>query len=127
MKVELPLGDVVDKITILWIKRARISDPDKLRLVYAELESLLESWSLEGLPNLEDLEGSQQLFDINLALWEVEDQLRRLEAAADFGEQFVRLARSVYQINDQRADVKRAINRRLGSRLEEVKSYVSYR
>lgn len=127
MKVELPLGDVVDKITILWIKRDRISDPEKRALVITELQSLTQSWSEAGLPELDGLEGAKQLYEINLALWDVEDELRRLEAAQDFGDHFVQLARSVYQINDQRADEKRAINRRLGSRLEEVKSYAPYR
>jgi hypothetical protein len=127
MKVQLPLGDVVDKVTILLLKRDRIDDPQKVRNVLEELRVLRASWTAEGLSPMEELEDWADLCEVNAQLWEVEDELRILESKQDFGEQFVELARSVYHINDRRAALKRAINVALGSTLIEEKSYQDYR
>jgi hypothetical protein len=126
MKVELPLGDIVDKITILLIKAAHIKSPEKLQNIHTELETLRQSWSEAGHPALESLEDWQALHDVNQALWNVEDDLRDLERAGDFGPTFVEQARSVYKLNDRRAALKRSINVALGSRLVEEKSYAAY-
>jgi hypothetical protein len=126
MLVELPLGDVVDKLSILLIKTARISDPARLLLVQEELRSLEATWAASGQPDYDRLAQWEELLVVNTQLWEVEDRLRECERQGDFGPQFVELARSVYITNDRRAELKRQINRTLGSRLEEVKSYSPY-
>jgi hypothetical protein len=126
MKVELPLGDVVDKITILLIKTVKISDASKLLNIRAELETLREAWAAAGHPALESLSDWAGLNEVNGQLWDVEDDLRDLERDKDFGPGFVELARSVYKINDRRASLKRSINVALGSRLVEEKSYAAY-
>ena len=126
MKVELPLGDVVDKITILLIKEEQIKDDAKLENIRSELATLRDSWSEAGHPALESLADWTALREVNQALWNVEDDLRDLERDGDFGPRFVELARSVYKINDRRAALKRSINVALGSRLVEEKSYAAY-
>lgn len=125
MLVECPLGDVVDKVTILRIKATRLRDPGALAAVHEELRTLEAAWSAADLPPMEALARYTELADVNLALWEVEDALRDHERRQDFGGAFVAAARSVYRLNDRRAALKRAINEALGSRLVEHKSYGS--
>ena len=127
MNVELPLGDVVDKVTILRIKSERIGAPDKRANVARELDTLKAAWRDATLPDMESLEAWEPLLTVNGELWDVEDALREHESRADFGPRFVELARSVYHLNDKRAALKRAINEVLGSRLVEEKSYADYR
>jgi hypothetical protein len=127
MKVELPLAEVIDKITILRIKAARIEDPARLHNVREELRTLEATWAAESAVQLADLEGMAELLGVNERLWDVEDALRLLERAQRFDAEFVALARSVYVLNDERAAWKRRINDRLGSRLVEEKSYQPYR
>lgn len=126
MKVEVPLGEVIDKITILRIKAAQIHDASKLANVRRELAALEGAWEEEqgSLSAVVELDALQ---DVNQRLWDVEDALRDLERAQRFDADFVRLARSVYVLNDERAHVKRRINERLGSSLVEEKSYQPYR
>lgn len=126
MKVEIPLGDVVDKITILDIKRRKLTRPEALQNVERERAALLAAWSGAGLPDPAELPEWAPLGEVNAALWEVEDDLRAREAQGDFGEAFVEAARSVYKLNDRRAALKRAINERLGSELVEEKSYTDW-
>lgn len=126
MKVELPLGDVVDKITILLIKTVKITDPSKLQNIQTELDTLRAAWTEAGHTALEDLSDWDGLREVNGQLWDVEDDLRDLERDKDFGPRFVELARSVYKLNDRRAALKRSINVALGSRLVEEKSYAAY-
>ena len=126
MKVELPLGDVVDKITILLIKTAKISDAAKLKNIHTELDTLRAAWSDAGHTPLEQLADWEALREVNGKLWDVEDDLRDLERDKDFGSRFVELARSVYMLNDRRAALKRSINVALGSKLVEEKSYAAY-
>ena len=123
MKVEVPLGDVVDKVTILRIKQQRLTDARALDNVKRECASLLGTWHNEGHTKMEMLPQYGELAEVNEALWEVEDRLREHEARGDFGDDFVTLARSVYRLNDRRAALKRAINDALGSALIEEKSY----
>jgi hypothetical protein len=126
VKVELPLGDVVDKITILRIKARRIADPAKVANVRRELDVLEAAWAAAGHPSLDRLANAAALAEVNEQLWDVEDALREHERRGDFGPEFVRLARSVYHLNDGRAARKRAINLELGSALVEEKSYAGY-
>jgi hypothetical protein len=123
LDIPVPLGDVLDKITILRIKSRKIRDPGKLAHVRRELEALQARWHARGFPALAE---EASLEEVNEALWDVEDHLRRHEAAADFGADFVERARSVYKLNDRRAALKRAVNEALGSELVEQKDYVDY-
>lgn len=119
-------GELLDKISILQIKQRRIADPAARRNVMRELGALSEI----GRPVFAN-GGVAALFDalaaVNENLWEIEDAIRQKEAQGRFGPEFVRLARSVYQQNDRRAELKRDINRLLGSELVEEKSYWSGR
>jgi hypothetical protein len=126
MKVQLPLGDVVDKVTILLLKRKHMADAAKQSNVSRELEVLRAAWAVEGLEPMHSLAAWDGLCEVNAKLWQVEDELREHEAERDFGAKFVALARSVYKLNDQRATLKRAINVALGSELVEEKSYKDY-
>ena len=126
MKVEVPLGDVVDKVTILEIKTRKLSGAAGAA-VTEELQTLEAAWSAEGLPAMRELPQWDELASVNNALWEVEDALREHERNQDFGDAFVDRARSVYRLNDRRAALKRGINDHLGSRLVEQKSYATYK
>ena len=126
MKVDIPLGDVVDRVTICAIKTRRITDPTAVAHAQRELDTLRAAWKAEGYPPMEDVGDFATLARINEELWQVEDALRDCERQRDFGETFVTLARSVYTLNDQRALQKRRINDELGSDLVEVKSYAAY-
>ena len=123
MEIPLPLGDVLDRITILRIKARRITDAKKLHNVHAELGLLQARWDAQAFPALAE---ESALAEVNERLWDVEDTLRALEDRAEFGPEFVARARSVYQLNDQRAALKRAVNEALGSALVEEKSYAAY-
>ncbi|MEM9044294.1 MAG: DUF6165 family protein [Pseudomonadota bacterium] len=126
IKIEIAAGELIDKITILEIKAERIEDPQKLANVLAELEVLSQSREADVIasPELDDL--TARLKTVNQTLWEIEDDIRACERAKDFGAEFIRLARAVYQTNDQRAGLKRQINVLLGSRFAEEKSYQPY-
>jgi hypothetical protein len=118
-------GELLDKITILEIKAERFDDPVKVSHVRAELAALIEArdrsiFIQEGVEGL-----TAELKAINEALWRIEDEIRECERAGEFGPRFVELARSVYQNNDRRAEIKRRINERLGSRILEQKSYAA--
>lgn len=123
LMVEVSVGEVLDKITILEIKDQRITDPAKLANVRAELTTLNDTLAgvLKPTAELEVLR--KELFDINAELWVIEDEIRECETAKDFGPRFIELARAVYFTNDRRAAVKKQINLAVGSRLVEEKSY----
>jgi len=123
LMVEVSVGEVLDKITILEIKDQRITDPAKLANVRNELSTLNDTLAgvLQPTPELGRLR--KELFDINAALWDIEDEIRECETAKDFGPRFIELARAVYFTNDRRAAVKKQINLAVGSRLVEEKSY----
>lgn len=124
--VEVSAGELIDKITILEIKRARIADAAKRLNVEAELETLARARDAAIRPTAE-LDGlEQRLKEINERLWVIEDDLRDKERARTFDAAFIELARAVYHTNDERARVKRQINEALGSRLVEEKSYAAY-
>jgi len=126
ISVEIAPGELIDKITILEIKSARITDAAKVENVRIELSTLgnARDSAIAASAELTDL--TAQLKAINEALWEIEDDIRDCERDKDFGEKFVELARSVYKSNDKRAALKRDINVLLGSRLVEEKSYSDY-
>ncbi len=123
--VEISAGELLDKISILEIKAERIADPAKQANVLQEL-AVLSDARRRVLPESEPLARlAVSLRQVNEQLWDVEDALRAHERQGDFGQRFVELARSVYRLNDQRADLKRQINDLAGSRLREEKSYGS--
>ena len=120
---EISAGELFDKITILEIKKAKISNQDKLNDIEKELSSLNET-AEKYIPNKNNvLKYINDLKNINLKLWAIEDGKREAEKNKDFGEKFIELARNVYKLNDERAKIKLAINNSLGSNIKEVKSY----
>ena len=123
LMVEVSVGEVIDKITILEIKTQRIADPAKLANVRAELDSLNDTLAVVLTPSADLARLQAELFEINAALWDIEDEIRECEMRGDFGPTFVELARAVYVTNDKRAAVKKQINIALVSRLIEEKSY----
>jgi hypothetical protein len=115
-------GELIDKLTILRLKTERIAEAGKLANVRREKELLQQTAAaIPASPALTAL--WDQMYQINAALWVIEDDIRDCEKAQDFGPAFVALARAVYVTNDQRADVKKRINLLLGSALIEEKSY----
>jgi len=120
---EISAGELIDKITILEIKKAKITNKDKLVEIEKELLSLNDTMKKFIPNNSEILKFKDSLKDINLKLWDIEDGKRSAEKNNDFGEKFVELARKVYKFNDERAKIKLAINNALGSNIKEVKSY----
>lgn len=124
--IEVPAGELMDKITILEIKATQISDPQKLAHVREELRHLWEVRERK-VPNSERLdELVAELEEVNRTLWRVEDAIRDCERKKEFGPDFISLARSVYRENDRRAAIKRSINELTGSRLIEEKLYADY-
>ncbi len=120
---EISAGELIDKITILEIKKAKINDQEKLVNVDKELFSLNET-KKKFIPNENlILKEIKKLKEINLKLWDIENEKRKAEKNKDFGEKFIELARSVYKSNDERAKIKLNINNILGSNIKEVKSH----
>lgn len=116
LHIPASIGEIVDKITILEIKQKMITNVDKLTNVARELALLtlfVKDLSID----------SDELAEINWQLWQIEDHLRRKEAVAEFDDEFIMLARSVYKLNDTRAQLKKQINLAHGSGLIEEKSY----
>jgi hypothetical protein len=126
LKVDVSVGEFLDKMTILEIKSERIKNEDKLRNVNRELDLLRTTWAGSPLSAADTGDLVPQLKAVNERLWDIEDNIRRQEAAGTFGEEFIRLARSVYQQNDDRARLKYELNQRLGSELIEEKYYPDY-
>jgi hypothetical protein len=124
MKVEVSIGELIDKWTILKIKSEKILDQTKLINIKKEIEHLYnEILKIEGLIN-DDL--SENLLDVNKNLWQVEDDLRLFELNNIFDESFISLARSVYKLNDLRASIKMKINLKYKSNFVEEKSHIFF-
>lgn len=125
--IQIPVswGELIDKLTILEIKSAKIDDRQKLQNIRKELELLRAQ--LDALPRPDAVHPLiAELKLVNESLWQIEDKIRELEASSRFDDEFVELARSVYKTNDRRASLKRRINEVLGSDLVEEKSYAHY-
>ena len=127
LKVEVSVGELLDKITILEIKSQRIADAAKVANVNKELEILRRTWAESELSATDITELMTSLKAVNEELWDIEDGIRIKEAAGQFDEKFIALARSVYFRNDVRAQLKKQLNLLLGSSLVEEKSYVDYK
>ena len=120
---EISAGELIDKITILEIKKEKIGNKEKLVEVNKELISLNETLKKSINDESKILSFKIDLKNINLILWNIEDGKRLAEKNSQFDEKFIELARSVYKFNDERAKIKLAINNALGSNIKEVKSY----
>ena len=120
---EISAGELIDKITILEIKKEKISNKEKLIEVDKELASLNKTLKESINDESKILSFKNDLKNINLKLWNIEDGKRSAEKNNKFDEKFIELARSVYKFNDERAKIKLAINNALGSNIKEVKSY----
>ena len=125
--VPLSPGELLDKITILRIKVARIQDAGKLANVKLELTLLEQTWRDCGCAAHDVALDERALRNVNERLWDIEDRIRDKEAKQTFDRDFIELARAVYRSNDERAAIKKRINVQLGSRLIEEKSYQQYR
>jgi hypothetical protein len=125
--VPISPGELIDKITILEIKSARMTDAAKLANVRTELDLLMATWRASPYAAEDVADDWQALRRVNEQLWDIEDDIRDKERASAFDAVFIELARAVYVTNDERAAIKKRINTRLGSRLVEEKSYAEYR
>ncbi len=124
IECEISLGELVDKISILRIKLQKISDPIKLIHVKKEEQSLSQTLAALKLPDIDHR--MNQMIEVNSELWKIEDDIRDLERAQDFNQEFIKLARAVYFTNDERFKRKNSINAEYSSGLIEVKSYKDY-
>ena len=120
---EISAGELIDKITILEIKKEKITNKEKLIEIEKELLSLNDTMKKFIPDNSQISKFKNNLKDINLKLWDIEDGKRSAEKNNEFGEKFIELARKVYKFNDERAKIKLTINNALGSNIKEVKSY----
>ena len=124
--VEVSVGELLDKISILEIKIEKIKDPEKLKFINDEYNVLKDQLN----KNVQSDEKLDQLFqslkEINAKLWIIEDDKRLCEKNSDFGEKFIKLSRDVHFLNDDRAKIKLEINNHTGSKIKEIKEYTNY-
>jgi len=130
MKIEVSNGEIIDKYTILEIKRSKITDTKKLTNIQHEYDTLtpdVKNMYAEAKDESHLKKLHNDLLEVNKKLWKIEDDIRECERAKDFGQVFIDLARAVYYVNDDRSDVKKEINVYTGSDLVEEKSYEEYK
>ena len=124
--VEVSVGELFDKISILEIKKDKIKDKEKLEYIVDEY-NLLKEQMVDKVKLNEKLSGLfDTLKDINSKLWVIEDDKRLCEKNSDFGEKFIKLSRDIHFLNDKRASIKLEINNQTGSKIKEIKEYTSY-
>ena len=124
--VEVSIGELLDKISILEIKQEKIKDPEKLKFINNE-HSILKDQLAKNVKSDENLNNLyQSLKEINAKLWIIEDDKRQCEKDKDFGEKFIKLSRDVHFLNDDRAKIKLEINNYTGSAIKEIKEYTNY-
>ena len=124
--VEVSVGELLDKISILEIKKDKIKDQDKLKFISDE-HSILKDQLNKNVKSDDELEKLfQSLKSINSKLWVIEDDKRQCEKDKDFGEKFIKLSRDIHFLNDDRAKIKLSINEHTGSKIKEIKEYTSY-
>ena len=124
--VEVSIGELLDKISILEIKQEKIKDPEKLKFINNE-HSILKAQLESNVKSNEKLNSFyQSLKKINSKLWLIEDDKRECEKNKDFGEKFIKLSRDVHFLNDDRAKIKLEINNHTGSTIKEIKEYTTY-
>ena len=124
--VEVSVGELLDKISILEIKKEKIKDSEKLKFINDEYNVLKNQFNM----NVKSDEKIDKLFkslkEINSKLWVIEDDKRLCEKNSDFGEEFIKLSRDVHFLNDERAKIKLEMNNHTGSKIKEIKEYTSY-
>jgi len=123
MKIEVPVGEVFDKLSILLIKLIKIQDAAKIQFVKTEFIEIINSNDFKECKGIDRV---IELIDVNNQLWNVEDNIRIKESKKEFDEDFIKLARKVYVLNDKRFEIKKEINILNNSKLNEVKSYQKY-
>ena len=124
--VEVSIGELFDKISILEIKQEKIKDPEKLKFISNE-HSILKNQLENNVKSDEKLtELFKSLKEINAKLWVIEDDKRQCEKEKDFNEKFIKLSRDVHFLNDERAKIKLQINNHTGSKIKEIKQYTNY-
>lgn len=124
--IPVSIGEVLDKLSILFIKKEKIQNSEKLTFISKEID-LLQNLSYNYLENKVVKNLYEELLIINKKLWDIEDKLRMLELQKKFDSEFIELARQVYFTNDKRFEIKNSINNLLGSEIKEVKDYVEYK
>ena len=122
--VPVSVGELLDKISILKIKMEMIENPEKLKNIKLEHDLLLDVVESSNFTRWSDF--IEELYNVNVVLWKIEDDIRLKEKAEEFDQEFIDLARSVYKTNDKRFEVKNKINRFYGLEIREEKSYESY-
>jgi hypothetical protein len=125
IKIPVSVGELLDKLSILQVKKSKISDPDKLNYINKELE-LLYNLSYVFFENNKIQPLYNNLVETNSKLWDIEDEIRKFEKDKNFSENFISLARQVYFTNDKRFELKNEINKITDSEIKEVKEYVKY-
>ena len=124
--VEVSIGELLDKISILEIKKEKIKDPEKLRFINDEYDVLKDQFN-KNVKSDEKLDSLfKSLKEINSKLWVIEDNKRLCEKNSDFGQEFIKLSRDVHFLNDDRAKIKLEMNNHTGSKIKEIKEYTSY-
>ena len=124
--VEVSVGELFDKISILEIKKDKIKDEEKLKYIIDE-HNLLKEQMVDKVKLNEKLSGLfDTLKDINSKLWVIEDDKRLCEKNSDFGQKFIKLSRDIHFLNDKRASIKLEINNQTGSKIKEIKEYTNY-
>ena len=124
--VEVSVGELLDKISILEIKQEKIQDIDKLKYINDEYNVLKEQYNEKVLSSQKIDELFKSLKKINSKLWVIEDEKRLCEKNSDFSEKFIKLSRDIHFLNDERAKIKLDINNLTGSKIKEIKEYTSY-
>jgi hypothetical protein len=125
IRVEISIGDLVDRVSILSIKREKIRNLQKRKHIEKEFKLLLKKMHRIGI--IEDSTEFMKLRNVNLRLWDIENRIRMKESKEEFDNEFIQLARSVYRQNDERAELKRVINSTYQSTLVEEKEYTEYK
>ena len=124
--VEVSVGELLDKISILEIKKEKIKDSEKLKFINDEYEILKDQLDKNVKSDEKIDKLFQSLKEINTKLWIIEDDKRLCEKNSDFGEKFIKLSRDVHFLNDDRAKIKLEINHHTGSKIKEIKKYTNY-
>lgn len=126
INIPVSIGELIDKLSILEVKKNKVTNKEKLSFINKEFE-LLYNLSSEYLDNPEIFDLYQKLCLTNTALWVIEDELRIYEKEKKFDDSFIQLARNVYFTNDERFELKNEINQKTNSSIKEIKDYVNYK
>ena len=126
IRVDISYGELFDKISILEIKKSKLNNPEEIIKVKYELNLLLQELNDSRINSSIISSLTKDLKEVNLKLWNIEDEIREKERNKKFDEEFIELARNVYITNDRRANIKNEINKKLNSKVFEIKSYEKY-